>query len=186
MTDEKWVTESKWPRERVRAKVRYARLLFDEARKHGARGDDFDYAHEEGCLAHLDGVIDAFLQEVNVCLKLGLDLWDVSRWSVDKALEKTGIASKEFDELAGLLDDKTSWLSEAREYRNQAIHRAAVSRNYVIVVGDSSKVQFRNPKTGVVHTLDRLEVVSSWIDSTEALFERLGAALRAGCGLPKL
>lgn len=61
-----------------------------------------------------------------------------------------------------------------------------MSRNHLIIVGDSSKIQFRNPKTGVVHTSDRLNVVSSWIDSTEALFEKLGEELRAGCRLPKL
>lgn len=185
MVDEKWIVESRWPRDRVRAKIRYARMMLKEARDHGARGDDFDYAHEEGCLAHLDGVVDAFLQEINVCLKLGLDLWKVTRRSVDDQLVSRSIVCGEFKELVGLLDDNTSWLAEAREYRNHAIHRAAVSRNYVIVVGESSKVQFRNPKTGVVTAVDRLEMVSGWMDNTEELFERLGAQLRATCGLPK-
>lgn len=85
----------------------------------------------------------------------------------------------------GLLDDKTSWLAEAREYRNQGVHRASVSRNYLIVVGDTSKVQFCNPRTDEVQKLDRLDVIADWIDRTEALFETFGASLRAKCGLPK-
>ncbi|MEJ1966047.1 MAG: hypothetical protein WDO56_32650 [Gammaproteobacteria bacterium] len=182
--DEVWVVDSRWPRDRGRAKIRYARLSLEEVRKHGARGDDFDYAHEEACLAHLDSVVDVFLQEVNVCLKLGLDLWDVNRLSIAKTLGRVGVQCLEFDELAVLLEDKTSWLSEAREFRNHGVHRAPVSRNYIIVVGDSSKVQFRNPRTGVVQQLDRLDVIAGWIDRAEELFERLGASLRNTCGLP--
>jgi hypothetical protein len=173
-------------RDRVRAKIRYARLLLGELQNLETHGDDFDYAHEEACLAHLDGAVDAFLQEINVCHQLGLALVEVNRRTVGQKLAEANKLCAEFDDLTRLLDDKNSWIAEVREYRNHQMHRATVSRNYLLEIGsqEESKIQLRDPRSGTLKEQDRLVVMRDWIEKTEQLYERLGKSLRADCELP--
>lgn len=72
--------DSRHARDRVQAKIRYARPMFEEFRAHSSRGDDFDIAHEEACLAHLDGAVDAFLRKISVCRQLGIPPRGRSHW----------------------------------------------------------------------------------------------------------
>ena len=53
---------------RTDAKLRYAKLILDELSNdpERGRGQDFERAHQEAFLFQLAGVVDAFLQELNV------------------------------------------------------------------------------------------------------------------------
>jgi uncharacterized protein DUF6586 len=171
--------------ERVRQKLTYARLILDELRGRSPQlVDDFDGAHEEACLYHLDGAIDAFLQEINACHRLRIRLWAVSISEIGKRLSSKHIVCAEFKELQKLLKNKSSWLSEAREFRNHPTHRSAINRNFNIVVPGKSAIQYKHPRTGTARSKDRFDDMADWIVSVEVLFKRLSQTLRQSCGLP--
>ena len=181
--------DSRHARDRVQAKIRYARPMFEEFRAHSSRGDDFDIAHEEACLAHLDGAVDAFLRKISVCRQLGIPPpREVTLAAVRGRLGEKKEDCAEFTELTRLLDPESgSWLAVMREYRNQQVHRAVVNRDYQLVIGvdtNPMRILLRNPQIGKSDQHDRVDLVQSWLRQSEELFERLGASLRSSVGPP--
>ncbi len=161
---------------RVLAKIAYARVHLEELIHHPSNGDLFDRAHEESLLFHLAGTVDAFLQETNIRLDLGLSERAVKLQVVRQVLASRKIECGPFKEL----DECTSsgWLALVNEFRHQVAHRASISRTFYL--GDPVKhghVELRHPKTGQLIEGDRLSLFKSWVEEAERLYPRLSSQL---------
>jgi len=171
-------------RSRLMAKLDYARVHLEELDAHKGHGDPFDRAHEESFLFHLDGCVDAFLQEVNVVHELGLPLRGVSLATVKNSLREDGVRCASLHRLRKLLSKKGCWLRDEREFRNHVTHRAALVRTFY--VGHPEKhghVELRNPSTDELMDKDKRQLFREWLNEASALYGSLSDDLRAERGL---
>lgn len=158
---------------RTDAKLRYAAVHLEELQTTHIGGNDFDIAHQESFLFQLLGVIDAFLQEINVYYQCGLSLKEVRRVTLKKKLKELGRNCPEFDEIRSLEQSEASWLGIAKEMRDHSTHRHHVPRSYHLGGEHHRKIFLRNPRTGENVEKDLIELFREWYSETEHLIIRL-------------
>lgn len=161
--------------DRTDAKLNYARVHLEELRDHNRRGtgDDFERAHQESFLYHLLGAIDAFLQELNVYYECGLSARRVRGKTLRRELEKRGVTSPELEKLDGLASNSKSWLSVAKELRDHATHRKAVTRKFFVGGERDGEIEFEDPRTRDPIRGDIFDAFELWQQEMETLLSGL-------------
>ena len=97
------------------AKLRYAQLYLDELKNPEITGSDFEKAHQESFLFHLNGAVDAFLAELNEIYGLGLKGKHLNIETLKSAKSDAKKSIKEGKKLSRLMGKK-NWLSELKSF----------------------------------------------------------------------
>jgi hypothetical protein len=136
--------------DRTEAKLRYARLHYEELRKlpRWGSGDDFERGHEEDVLFHVIGAKDAFLHEIADAHGFGLEHVDEDR--LEKDFKRAKKRSEAFLTIQKLRADPQSWLSHTITFRNHGTHVASITRIFYIGGEEDGQVRYRDPRTGAV------------------------------------
>jgi hypothetical protein len=102
------------------SKLRYSQLYLDEIKNPIIAGSDYEKAHQESFLFHLNGVVNAFLAELNEIYGLGIKAKNLSIPSLKSAKSESKKSIKEGKKLSKLMDKK-NWLYELRTFNPQAV-----------------------------------------------------------------
>ena len=159
--------------DRTEAKLRYANVHLDELQGYDRRGDDFDRAHQESFLFHLLGVIDAYLQELNILFDCGLELKEVKQWKLEKTIKHKGRQSLALKKLAKLEKDNESWLNQAKEMRDHSTHRHSVPRVYHLGGEKHGDVFLTNTRKGKPIKQDYISLFEQWAKEMDKLINEL-------------
>ncbi|MCS4436308.1 DUF6586 family protein [Aquiflexum gelatinilyticum] len=102
-------------KEHTDAKLRYAQLYLDALKEPKVVGSDLEKAHQGSFLFHLNGVVDAFLAEINELYGLGLKGKHLTIDHLKSAKPESKKSLKEVKKLGKLLGKK-NWLAELRSF----------------------------------------------------------------------
>jgi len=140
-------------RGRADQKLEYAGIHLGELRSYPGRtsNDAWENAHQESCLFHLAGAVDALLHEINEAYSLGLQRTNVHWGSVSRSLRRAGRVSPAFNRMSALREQKGEWLDLLYEWRNHGTHRGRVGKVvYVSTTRRENDNEFKDPRDGSV------------------------------------
>jgi hypothetical protein len=102
-------------KEYTESKLRYSQLYLDELKNTKISGSESEKAHQESFLFHLNGVVDAFLAELNEIYSLGIKSKKLSIEALKNAKYDSKKQGKEGKRLSKLMGKK-NWLGELKEF----------------------------------------------------------------------
>ncbi|MCL6259816.1 hypothetical protein M3O96_12000 [Aquiflexum sp. TKW24L] len=97
------------------SKLRYSQLYLDEIKNPKIAGSEYEKAHQESFLFHLNGVVDAFLAELNEIYGLGIKEKNLNIDTIKAAKSDSKKVIKEGKKL-GKLMGKKNWLYELKSF----------------------------------------------------------------------
>jgi len=122
-------------RDRTDAKLRYARIHFEELEQAGYGGSDFERAHLESCLFHLIGARDAFLAE----LLQYYGFQKTENLTLGKVRELLATKNRRSTEIAELYllenDQAGSWYSDMKKFRDHVAHNGPAAHHFSLHIG---------------------------------------------------
>jgi hypothetical protein len=135
---------------RTDQKLAFARIHLGELQSYRRAGsnDDWENAHQESCLFHLAGAVDAMLQEINDAYSLGLTMYEVTWKKMRTKFRQTGQSSPAFAQLDSLRQNTGSSLALLYALRNHGAHRTRVAK--LVSIGNVVRVpdnEFKDPRT---------------------------------------
>lgn len=156
-------------KDRTDSKIRYTIIHLEELKHTDRSGDDFERAHQESFLFHYHGIREAYLQELNIKLEIGLPLEKVTL----NNLVKNNVKSNALEKLVKLESDKSSWLSVSNEMRNHSTHRSSVPRVFFRGGKKNGQVNLSDTKTGEIIEKDYIILFELWCSKISDLIGEL-------------
>jgi hypothetical protein len=161
--------------DRTEFKIKYALVHLNELKtyKNRGSGDDFERSHHESYLFHLHGVLDAFLQEINLYYDLKLYPNQVKMRKLKNQLKKDRKVCPELEKINELEGTQNSWLRIIKEMRHHSTHRYHIVRHVYAGGQNDGRVELVNPDSRKKSNKDVLEDFEEWQQEMEKLITDL-------------
>ena len=164
-------------KEKTDAKLRYAQLYLDALKEPKIEGSDLEKAHQESFLFHLNGVVDAFLAEINELFGLGLKGKHLTIDHLKSAKPESKKSLKEVKKLGKLLGKK-NWLAELKSFDPNNVKPAKKGKKSEVDMEISNLVE----QVGIIPTNPKLEMFENWQAKMRGLISELRESALQGSG----